>query len=144
LLGFEKHRLNKEDFRNDKVDAAELTAAEAGVAIYQVEARPDGEGDVGSISIRFQDMDTNQMVEKRWPIPYQADAPRLDQAAPSLRIATTAALLAAKLRGESLGETVDLKMLSNLIAGLPDIQRNTKRIQQLQQMLHQARQVSGK
>jgi len=143
LLGFEKHRLKKEDFRNDKVDAAEMAAAEAGVAMYQFEAKPDGEGDVGSVSVRFRDLSTGQMVENRWPIPYQADAPRPDQAAPSLRIATSAALLAAKLRGEPLGETVDLKTLSNLIAGLPEPYRNVNRVQQLQRMIEQARQISG-
>ena len=144
LLGFEKHRLKKEDFRNDKVDAAEMAAAEAGVAVYQFEAKPDGEGDVGSVSVRFRDMSTGQMVENRWPIPYEADAPRIDQAAPSLRIASTAALLAAKLKGEPLGGSVDLQTLSNVISALPDRQRNTKRVQELQQMINQARQVSGK
>ena len=59
------------------------------------------------------------MVENRWPIPYEADAPRPDQAAPSLRIATSAAMLAAKLRGEPLGEAVDLQTLSQLMSGLP-------------------------
>ena len=39
LLGFEKHRLNKEDFRNDKVDAAEMAAEEAGNAIEDEEDR---------------------------------------------------------------------------------------------------------
>ena len=53
LLGFEKHRLNKEDFRNDKVDAAEMAAAEAGVALYQVQTKPDGFGDIGTVSVRF-------------------------------------------------------------------------------------------
>ncbi|MCH7685519.1 MAG: von Willebrand factor type A domain-containing protein, partial [Planctomycetes bacterium] len=144
LLGFEKHRLKKEDFRNDKVDAAEMAAAESGVALYQFEAKPDGEGDVGSVSVRFRDLSTGQMVENRWPIPYEADAPRPDQAAPSLRIATSAALLAAKLRGEPLGETVDLKTLSQLIDSLPDRDRNVQRVQQLRRMIQQARQVSGK
>ncbi len=139
LLGFEKHLLNKEDFRNDAVDAAEMAAAEAGVAVYQFEAKPDGEGDVGSVSVRFRDLSTGQMVENRWPIPYVADAPRIDQAAPSLQIATSAAMLAAKLRGEPLGETVDLKALSKWIAELPERQRNTQRIQQLRQMIEQAR-----
>ena len=143
LLGFEKHRLKQEDFRNDKVDAAEMAAAEAGVAVYQFEAKPDGEGDVGSVSVRFRDLSTGQMIENRWPIPYQADAPRPDQATPSLRIATSAALLAARLRGGPLGETVDLKTLSNLIAGLPDRDRNANRVQELQLMIQQARQVSG-
>ena len=77
LLGFEKHRLNKEDFRNDKVDAAEMAAAEAGVAVYQYEIKPNGTGDVGSVSVRFRDMPTGEMVERRWPIVYESSTPRL-------------------------------------------------------------------
>ncbi len=141
LLGFEKHTLNKEDFRNDKVDAAEMTAAEAGVAIYQFEPKADGEGDAGSVSVRFQDLSTGEMIENRWPIPYEPDAPRLEQAAPSLRIATSAALLAAKLRGEPLGETVDLKTLSRLISELPEQHRSDTRVRELQQMIEQTRQL---
>ncbi len=144
LLGFEKHILKQEDFHNDTVDAAELAAAEAGVAMYQFEAKPDGQGDVGSVSVRFRDLSTGQMIENRWPIPYEADAPRPELAAPSLRIAASAALLAAKLRGEPLGETVDLQTLSHLISGLPEQDRNDLRVQQLQQMIGQARQMSGK
>ncbi|MGI9471757.1 MAG: vWA domain-containing protein [Rubripirellula sp.] len=143
LLGFEKHRLAQEDFRNDQVDAAEMAAEEAGVAVYQFEAKPDGEGDVGFVSVRFQDVSTGQMVEESWPIPYEPGAVRLDQAAPSLRIAASAALLAAALKGETLGETVDLKALSQLIAGLPAPDRS-KRVQALEQMIRQARQVSGR
>ena len=70
-----------------------MTAAEAGVAVYQFEAKPDGEGDIGSVSVRFQDLSTGQMVENRWPIPYVSNIPRIDQAAPSMRIAAVAALL---------------------------------------------------
>ena len=143
LLGFEKHRLNQEDFRNDKVDAAEMAAAEAGVAMYQFEVIPDGEGDVGSISVRFRDVSTGQMIEKCWPIPYEANAPRLDQARPSLRLAACVSLFAAKLRGEPLGEAVDLQAISDLIDGLPDADRNTPRVHQLQTMIEQARQIIG-
>jgi Mg-chelatase subunit ChlD len=142
LLGFEKHLLQKEDFRNDAVDAAELAAAEAGVALYQFEAKPDGEGDIGSVSVRFRDLTTGQMVEHRWPIPYEAHAQRPDQASPSIRLATAAAMLAARLRGETLGETVDLRTLSDLIAGLPDAQQLDPRVQQLKAMIEQARQLS--
>ncbi len=144
LLGFEKHILKAEDFHDDTVDAAEMASAEAGVAVYQFEAMPNGEGDVGSVSVRFRDLSTGQMVENRWPIPYEADAPRADQAAPSLRIATSAALLAAKLKGEPLGETVDLRTLADLISGLPTRDQSNARVQQLKLMIEQARQVSEK
>ena len=142
LLGFEKHRLKDNEFRDDRIDAAEMAAEEAGVAVYQFEARPEGAGDVGSVSVRFRDMSTGQMIESRWPIPYESATPRLAEAAPSMRIAATAALLAAKLRGESLGETVDLKTLSGIVAGLPQRDRDAARVQQLQLMIQQARQIS--
>ncbi len=141
LLGFEQHRLKQEDFRNDAVDAAEMTAEEAGVAVYQFEAKPDGEGDVGSVSVRFLDIATGEMVENRWPILYDADTPRPEQASSSLRLAMSAALFAAKLRGEALGQSVDLKTLSELVSGLPEQDRNAIRVQQLQQMLQQAQQA---
>ncbi len=144
LLGFEKHLLKQEDFRNDAVDAAEMAAAEAGVAMYQFEARPDGEGDVGSVSVRFRDLSTGEMVEHRWPIPYEPEAARPDQATPSLRIATTAAMLAAKLKGEALGESVDLQTLSQLIDSLPSQNQSQTRVQQLKLMIEQARQMSQK
>ncbi|QDS94014.1 von Willebrand factor [Roseimaritima multifibrata] len=143
LLGFEKHLLDKEDFRDDSVDAAEMSAEEAGVAMYQFEAKPDGQGDVGSVSVRFRDMNSGQMVEKRWPILYQPDAPHTDQATPSMQIATAASLLAAKLKGDPLGANVDLKSLTKLVSELPEPQRDTKRVVELQEMIQQARQVNG-
>lgn len=142
LLGFEKHILQQQDFRNDAVDAAEMAAAEAGVAVYQVEAKPDGEGDIGSVSVRFRDLATGQMVEQRWPIPYEPNATRPDQASASLRLATAAAMLAARLRGEPLGDTVDLRALSDLVAGLPEQQQLNPRVQELKLMIEQARQLS--
>ncbi len=99
LAGFEKHRLNKEDFRNDKVDAAEMAAAESGNALYQFEADPQGSGDIGAVSVRFLDTSSGQMVERRWPIPYQAKAPRLEEASPAMQLAATAGLLGEKLKG---------------------------------------------
>ncbi|MEQ1904907.1 MAG: von Willebrand factor type A domain-containing protein [Pirellulaceae bacterium] len=144
LLGFEKHILQQEDFRNDAVDAAELAAAEAGVALYQFEAKPDGEGDVGTVSVRFRDLVTGQMIEQRWPIPYEANALRPDQATNSIRLATAAAMLAARLRGDALGETVDLKSLSELIGGLSKQQHFDPRVQELKRMIEQARQLSEK
>jgi Mg-chelatase subunit ChlD len=144
LLGFEKHLLNQEDFRNDAIDAAEMAAAEAGVAVYQFEAMPDGAGDVGSVSVRFRDLSTGQMVENRWPIPYRSDAPRIEEASPSMQVAATAALFAAKLKGDPLGESVRLKTLAEVIAGIsPSGDEPQTRISQLQQMIQQARQIGG-
>jgi Mg-chelatase subunit ChlD len=143
LLGFEKHILNKEDFRNDKVDAAELAAAEAGNALYHYEILPDGIGDVGSVSVRFQDMTTGAMVEKRWPIAYEPTTPRMDQATPSMKLATSAVLFAAHLKGEPVGESVELPTIAEILSSLQSPYSNVERVQQLRQMVESARQIAG-
>ncbi len=141
LLGFEKHLLNPEDFRNDQVDAAELAAAEAGVAVYHFEPKPDGRGDVGSVSVRYQDLSSGLMVERRWPIPYQPQTPRLEQADPRIRIASVAALFAAKLRGDAVAYGTDLKELAAILTGLPSSYSNSLRVEQLRNMIEAARQL---
>lgn len=141
LLGFEKHLLNPEDFRNDQVDAAELAAAEAGVAVYHFEPNPDGRGDVGSVSVRYQDLSSGLMVERRWPIPYQPQTPRLEQADPRIRIASVAALFAAKLRGDAVAYGTDLNELAAILSGLPSSYSNSLRVEQLRNMIEAARQL---
>jgi hypothetical protein len=141
LLGFEKHRLNKEDFRNDQVDAAEMAAAEAGVAVYQCEIKPGGSGDVGSVSVRFRDLSTGQMVERRWPIPYESNPPRLEQAEPSMQLAASAALFAAKLGGGPLADSVDLAELQKLLSNLSEQCASQPRAQQLRNMIEQAKAI---
>jgi Mg-chelatase subunit ChlD len=115
LVGFEKHLLKKEDFRNDKVQAAELSAEEAGVAVYQVQTLPEGEGELGEVFVRFRDPANGMMVERSWVMPYDAKSPAFDQAPPSMQLAATAALLAEKLRGDS---QVDLDKLAPVITNL--------------------------
>ena len=112
LLGFEEHRLNREDFHNDAVDAAELAAAEAGVALYQIETLPNGSGDIGEVSVRFRDTATGSMVERSWNIAYDSGAPAFDRANPSLQLAGMAMLAAEKLRGGPLANATDFTTLT--------------------------------
>lgn len=139
LLGFEKHRLATEDFRNDAVDAAELAAAEAGVAVYQVEPDPAGEGDLGSVSVRFRDLESGEMVERRWSLPHLATAPAADQGGGATHLAIVASQFAAKLAGGPLGDVVDLGELARLAATLPD----SPRVNELRTMIEQARGLEG-
>jgi Mg-chelatase subunit ChlD len=107
LIGFEKHRLNKEDFRNDAVDAAELAADEAGVALYQVEVLPEGEGELGEVSVRFRDTTSGGMVDRSWTMRHDAKVTSFDQARPSMQLAGLALLAAEKLRGGPMAEAID-------------------------------------
>jgi len=139
LLGFEKHRLQTEDFRNDRVDAAELAANEAGVALYEVEPLPGGEGELGEVFVRFRDPANGAMVERSWTMPYDAQAPAFDRASPSLQLAGTAALLAEKLRGGPDADLVDLDTLMPIVTALRGYYPQQARVNDLVEMFRQLR-----
>ena len=139
LIGFEEHRLNKEDFRNDQVDAAELAAEEAGVALYQVEPLPTGTGELGEVSVRFRDAATGEMVERSWSIPYDSSAPVFDRAAPSLQLAGLAMLAAEKLRGGPFGDSIDFSRFAPSKATVKQSYPNNRRVAEVLEMVEALR-----
>jgi secreted protein with Ig-like and vWFA domain len=144
LIGFEKHRLKQEDFRNDQVTAAQLAAEEAAVALYQVQVLPEGDGEIGEVFVRFRDPADGRMVEQSWTIPYDAQAPALDKAAPSMQLAATAALLAEKLHGGAAGDAVDLDALEPMAARLRGEFAEQGRVRDLVGMFEEARRMVGR
>jgi secreted protein with Ig-like and vWFA domain len=143
LIGFEKNRLKQEDFRNDKVTAAQLAAEEAGVALYQVQVLPEGEGEIGEVFVRFLDPNDGRVTEQSWTIPYDPQAPALDQASPSMQLATTAALIAEKLRGGPLAEALDMDALAPIVGRLRGDYAGQTRVQDLATMFEQARRMTA-
>ncbi|MDF3058926.1 MAG: von Willebrand factor type, partial [Rariglobus sp.] len=143
LIGFEQHRLKTEDFRNDAVDAAELAAEEAAVALYQVEVRPDGEGELGEVSVRFLDMGSGQRIERAWTVGYEAQAPAFVRATPSLQLAGSSAFLAEKLRGGALAGQVRLDEFAPVVEGLGAAYPQAQRVGEFIQMFRQARRLTG-
>jgi tetratricopeptide (TPR) repeat protein len=135
LIGFEEHRLKKEDFRNDAVDAAEMAAEEAGNALYQIETLPQGEGEVGEVSVRFRDVASGQMVERTWTIPYDAQAPAFDRATPSIQLAGLAAFTAEKLRAAPMADAVDFQQLGQVYAGVRARYPNSQPVADLGSMI---------
>jgi secreted protein with Ig-like and vWFA domain len=137
LIGFEKHRLREEDFRNDKVDAAELAAEEAAVAVYQVEPLPQGEGELGEVFVRFLDASTGTMVERSWTLPYEPQAPAFDRASPTLQLAGTAALVAEALQRGGKEDVARLGELTPIVNGLRGYFPHNERVADLVTMFAQ-------
>ncbi len=131
LIGFEKDRLKTEDFRNDAVDAAELAAEEAGVAIYHVEPLVDGTGEIGEVSVRFRDAASKEMVERSWTIPYESQATAFDRATPSMQLAGLSLLAAEKLKGGPLADAIDFKQLSGSSAFVKQFYGNSPRVSEM-------------
>jgi Mg-chelatase subunit ChlD len=128
LIGFEKDRLKTEDFRNDAVDAAELAAEEAGVAIYQVEPLADGTGEIGEVSVRFRDAASKEMVERTWTIPYESQSTAFDRATPSMQLAGLSLLAAEKLKGGPLADAIDFKQLTGSSAFVKQFYGSSPRV----------------
>ncbi|HSI08965.1 MAG TPA: von Willebrand factor type A domain-containing protein [Rariglobus sp.] len=143
LIGFEKHRLKTEDFRNDKVDAAELAAEEAAVAVYQVEVLPEGEGELGEVAVRFLDTRSNERVERSWTLAYSAQPAAFARATPSLQLAGSAAFVAEKLRGGALAGQVRLDEFAPVVEGLGAAYPNAPRVREFIQMFRQTRRLTG-
>ena len=138
LYGFEKHKLKKEDFRNDSVDAAEMAAEESGVALYHFEPLPEGRGDIGTVSVRFLDTASGQMVERTWGIPYEPEVSLFPESNPKLRLACVAGLFAEKLKGSIIGERVDLARLRQEAEALKLTFDDQARFWSLKTMLEEA------
>jgi hypothetical protein len=90
-IGYAKHQLTKEQFRDNTVAAGEIAAQEAGNALYTVETNPDGDGPVATVHVRYQIPGTRTYRERSWDVPYTGTAPALDQSSPAMRLAATAA-----------------------------------------------------
>ncbi len=135
LIGFEKDRLKTEDFRNDKVDAAELAAEEAGVAIYQVEPLPEGRGEIGEVSVRFRDTASGEMVERMWTMTHSASAPAIDQAVPSMQLAVLSMLAGEKLKGGPLADAIDFKQFVQAQATVKQAFGQDTRVAEMLRML---------
>ena len=139
LIGFEKDRLKTEDFHDDSVDAAELAADEAGVAIYQIETLPEGSGEIGEVSVRFRDTASGEMVERAWTIPHDPSTPALDKAAPQTQLATLALLAAQKLQGGPLADAIRFPDHAETIAKLKQAYANDPKAQRLLTLINALR-----
>ena len=143
-IGYAKHQLKKEQFRDNTVDAAEIGAAEAGNALYTVEIDPAGVGDIGVVRVRFKVPGTTDYKEHEWAVPFNAPAPALGQSSSSLRLAATAGAFGEFLAQTQFATDVTTDKLLGLINGIPAIYGADPRPGKLEWMIRQAKSISGR
>lgn len=143
-IGYARHQLTKEQFRDNKVDAAEIGAAEAGNALYTVQLNAAGEGPLGTFRVRYRIPGTSDYVEKAWTVPYTPTATALDQASPPLRLAGTAAAFSEWLSASPYAAEVTPDKLLAQLRGIPEMHPADPRPRQLETMIRQAKTISGK
>ena len=142
-VGYLRHQLKREDFRNNKIDAAEISAAESGNALYVVQVDPDGEGPLGEVRVRYKVPFTSDYTEMEWSLAYESAAIPLEQASPALRLGSVAATFAEWLAKNPYAQGVQLGDLQGLISGIPSIYGTDPRPTQLEWMINKARILAG-
>ncbi len=143
-IGYAKHQLKKEQFRDNSVDAAEIGAAEAGNALYLAEVNPAGEGVLAVVRVRYKLPGTTDYHEMEWPVPYAGKAPALDQAGPALRLASTASAFSEWLVASPWAAEVTPERLLADLRGVPEVYGADARPKKLEWMIRQAQTIAGK
>ncbi|MEK7683944.1 MAG: von Willebrand factor type A domain-containing protein, partial [Verrucomicrobiota bacterium] len=143
-IGYAKHQLTQEQFRDNTVDAAEIAAAESGNALYVIQVNPQGSGPIGVVRVRCKVPETGEYVEQAWPLPYQPAVPALDQASPALRLAVASAALGEWLSRSPYAAEVTLNALQAYLAGVPEVFAPDPRPERLGWMIRQAQALAGK
>jgi len=143
-VGYAKHQLTKEQFRDNTVDAAELAAAESGNALYVIEVNPRGEGDLATVRVRFKVPGTSDYREHEWAVPFAHAAGPLENSSSSLRLAATAAAFSEMLAGSPFAMEVTSDRLLGLLSGVPAIHGADARPKKLEWMIRQAKSLSGR
>ena len=143
-VGYAKHQLTKEQFRDNTVDAAEIGAAESGNALYVVEVNPRGEGDLGIVRVRFKVPGTSDYREHEWAVPFTGNAAPLEQSSSTLRLAATASAFSEMLAASPFATEVTSDRLLGLLNGVPAIYNADPRPKKLEWMIRQAKSLSGR
>jgi secreted protein with Ig-like and vWFA domain len=143
-IGYAKHQLTKEQFRDNTVDAAEIAAQEAGNALYTVETNPSGEGPIATVRVRYKVPGTTTYREQAWDVPYTGNALSLEQSGSAIRLAATASAFSEWLASNPYASEVTLDRLLGYLSGVPQECGADTRPQKLEWMIRQAKSISGK
>jgi secreted protein with Ig-like and vWFA domain/type II secretory pathway component GspD/PulD (secretin) len=143
-IGYAKHQLTKEQFRDNTVDAAEIASQEAGNALYTVEVNPAGEGPLCTVHVRYKIPGTADYREQEWAVPFNGNAVALEQSSPAMRLAATASAFSEWLATSPYAAEVTTDQLLNYLSGVPEIYGADARPKRLEWMIRQAKSVTGK
>jgi secreted protein with Ig-like and vWFA domain len=143
-IGYAKHQLTKQQFRDNTVDAAEIAAQEAGNALYTAEVNPAGQGPLCTVRVRYKVPGTTEYREQAWDVPFNGNAVALEQASPAMRLAASASAFSEWLVASPFAAEVTPDRLLASLSGVPDVYGADERPKKLEWMIRQAKSIAGK
>ena len=143
-IGYAKHQLTQEQFRDNTVDAAEIGATESGNALYVVEANPRSEGVLAVVRVRYKVPGTIEYHEHEWMVPHTGNAVALEQAGSAMRLAATASAFSEWLASSPYAAEVTPDRLLAYLSGVPEVYGIDPRPKKLEWMIRQAKSIAGR
>ena len=143
-LGYARHQLAKEQFRDNTVVAAQIGAAESGNALYVIETDPRGDGPLGVVRVRYRLPGTSDYREQEWTAPYTGSAAPLERASAALRLAAVAGAFSEWLASSPFAGEVTPERLLGCLRGVPEVYGPDARPRKLEAMIRQAQSLGGK
>ena len=122
LIGFENRGVLDRDFRNDEIDAGELSSGHTVTALYELDLdRTIRRGDdLGEVRLRWQDPETFEWVEIDTDIEFDDIEANWLDTDDSFQLATTVATWAEVLRGSPYAADVDIDAIAEEAHRLDD------------------------
>jgi Mg-chelatase subunit ChlD len=143
-MGYARHQLTKEQFRDNTVAAAQIGAAESGNALYVIEIDPRGDGPLGVVRVRYKVPGTSDYREQEWTVPYTGSAAPFEQTSAALRLAAVAGAFSEWLVSSPFAAEVTPDSLLACLRGVPDVYAPDARPVKLEWMIRQAESLEGK
>jgi Ca-activated chloride channel family protein len=119
LIGYENRAVADQDFRDDTVDAGEIGAGHAVTALYAVQFKPQAEGRIATIQLRWQDPDTREVVEINGNFNTFDLMPSFESASARYQLDVIVSQFAEILRGSAWATRTPLSALEEYAASLP-------------------------
>jgi hypothetical protein len=143
-VGYARHQLTKEQFRDNTVAAAQIGAAESGNALYVIAVNSAGDGPLATVRVRYRVPGTSDVHEHEWFVPYTGNAVPLDQSSPAMRLAATASAFSEWLASSPYAAEITPDRLLGYLSGVPEVYGADTRPKKLEWMLRQSKSIAGK
>ncbi len=136
LIGYENRTLSASAFRNDRVDGGEVGPGHSVTALYALHLRPDAEGHLADVRVRWQDPRTREPSEQNLSVTVASLDRQFSSAAPQVQVCYTAAYFAEVLRASRYAEEVRIDDLLQLAGQLAE---GDKQVAELSDVIQAAR-----
>jgi Ca-activated chloride channel homolog len=139
LIGYENRAIADEDFRNDEVDAGEIGAGHSVTALYELALESDdADGVIATAYIRYQDADTEEVVEISRDITTADVLASMDEAPASFKLHAAVAEFAELLRESVWAEDGSYGAVLALLNDARDDLTDTEDLDELVTMIETA------